>query len=148
MNWKRSSAVDRSLSTVWLLSLFVDTLSFWQHALMQDARYQDSPGFTPVENNMSPVFHATQAGPDLITGAAQLWIIPELLAARFKSLDIADRLIFSPFIQRVSADVHQVRLGKAGETEFSHSRSVPWARSVRTWLSELQLQEQCSSSFS
>jgi hypothetical protein len=111
-------------------------------------RYQDSPGFNPVENNMSPVFHATQAGPDLIASAAQLWIIRELLAARFKSVDIAGRLILSPFIQRVSADVHQVHLGKARETEFSHSHSVSWRMSARTWLSRLRLEEKYSSSFS
>jgi hypothetical protein len=54
---------------------------------------------------MSSVFHATQAKSDLIAGAAELRTIHELLAARFKTVDIADGLILSPVVQRVSADV-------------------------------------------
>jgi len=57
---------------------------------MKDARHPEPFWFNAVEDNVSSVFHTTQAGPDLITSTAKLWIIGELPAALFESADIAD----------------------------------------------------------
>jgi hypothetical protein len=71
-------------------------LSFGQHALVEDARYQNTLGFNPVKHNMASVFHAAQAMPDVIAGAAYLRLIHELPATCFKGINIADGLILAP----------------------------------------------------
>jgi hypothetical protein len=47
-----------------------DAMSFWQHALVKDAGYQDAPRFDPIKHHMPGMFHAAQAGPDMIAGTA------------------------------------------------------------------------------
>jgi len=37
---------------------------------MMDARYQDAPRFDPIEYDMPGMFHAAQAGPDMIAETA------------------------------------------------------------------------------
>jgi hypothetical protein len=48
----------------------INGLSFWQHALMKYARYQDAPRFLPIKHDMTAMFHAAQAGPNMIAPAA------------------------------------------------------------------------------
>jgi len=40
------------------------------HALMKYARYQDAPRFDPIKHDMPGMFHAAQAGPDMIAATA------------------------------------------------------------------------------
>lgn len=53
-----------------LVVLIVGHLSFEKHALMQNAGYQDASSRSPVEHNVTAMFHATQAGTNRITGSA------------------------------------------------------------------------------
>ena len=48
----------------------LDAMSFWQHALVKDARNQDAARFDPIKHHMPGMFHAAQAGPDIIARAA------------------------------------------------------------------------------
>src|SRR5208337_3680413 len=107
-------------SALWLRIFLVDVLSFRQHALMEDARYQDPLAFNPVEENMPPVFHAAQARPDVIAGATHLGVVCKLAATGFEIVNVTDGLILSPSSQRVSGDVQKVSLGKARQAVCSH----------------------------
>jgi hypothetical protein len=91
----------------------VDALSFWQHALMKYARYQDAARFDPIKHHMPGVFHTAQAGPNVVTKAARPRVVRKLLATGFKAVEVAGGLIFAPCTQGVGADVHEVGLGKA-----------------------------------
>ena len=77
-------------SALWFRVFLVDALSFRQHPVVQDARYQDPFGFNPVEQNMPPVFHAAQAGPHVIAGAAQFRVVGKLLATGFEIVDVTN----------------------------------------------------------
>jgi len=80
---------------------------------MKYARYQDAPRFLPIKHDMTAMFHAAQAGPNMIAPAAQSRVFRKLLATAFQPVDIANGLVFAPCIQGVSADTHKVGLGKA-----------------------------------
>ena len=109
---------------------------------MEDARYQDGPGFNPIKHLMAPVFPAAQAGPDMIAGAAQLRVIRELLATRFKASEIADGLIVAPCMQGVGADVRQVGLLLGGTTgmlppDSAERTMANNSESDRDWTEEI-----------
>ena len=68
---RASCSADRpDVSGSALLAFLVDAMSFWQHALMEEARYQDASGRDPIENHMPGMFHAAQAGPDMVADTA------------------------------------------------------------------------------
>ena len=71
---------------------------------MEDARYDYAFRFNPIEQYMAPIFRAAQAGPDLIARAAQLRLICELPATRFKAVNVTDGLILTPGVQSVGRD--------------------------------------------
>ncbi len=48
----------------------VDAPPFGQHVLVKYARYQDAARFDPIKHHMPGMFHAAQAGPDMIAAAA------------------------------------------------------------------------------
>jgi hypothetical protein len=99
-------------------------VTFRQHPLMEDARYQDAVGSNPVEQNVPSMLHAVQAGPHVIAGAAQLRVICEPLATYFKIVNVTDGLILSPGSLCIGGDIHQVGLGKAGQTVCSHQLAL------------------------
>jgi hypothetical protein len=78
---------------------------------VEDAGDEDVLGGRPVEDNVPALFHAAQAGPNVIAGATQQREIGEALATGFKLREIANRLLFAPAIQGICADVQQVCLG-------------------------------------
>src|SRR5450755_1402185 len=108
------------LSVVWLRIFLVAAVTFRQHALMEDARYQDAVGRNPVEQNVPSVFDAAQTGPYVIAGTTQRRVVRKLSATRFETVDVTDGLILSPGSQCVGGDIQQVGLGQAGQTVFSH----------------------------
>lgn len=118
----RRQGVSRERMSYCLLAspLLLNVLSFGQHALVENSRYYNALTCDPVEQNMPPVLHAPQAGPNLIAGAAQFWILSKLLTACFKGADIMDGLIFTPCIEGVIPDVHQVCLSQVGKTICTH----------------------------
>jgi hypothetical protein len=113
-------SVPPASSAAWFRGILIDALSFRQHALVEDAGYQDTLGFNPVEQNMPPAFHAAQAGPDVIAGTTHLGVIRKLAATGFKIVDVTEGLILSPGLQRVGGDVPKVSLGKARQAVCSH----------------------------
>ncbi len=46
------------LSVVWVRIFLVDVVTFRQHTLMEDARYQNAVGCEPVEQNVPSMFNA------------------------------------------------------------------------------------------
>jgi hypothetical protein len=108
------TAMERYTFWLRLCRIVLPTMFFWQHALMQDARYQDAPRFDPIKHHMQAMFHAAQAGPNVIAEAAQLRVVRKALATGFKAIEVADGLVFAPCVKSVGADVHEVGLGKAG----------------------------------
>ena len=77
-------------------------------------RNQNASRLTSVKHNVLTVFHATQAGLNVIAGTARSWVVGQYLATAFKIVEITDGLAFAPCTQSVGADIHEVGLGKAG----------------------------------
>ena len=95
-------------------------MSFGKHALVQNAGDQNTSGVLPVENDVPAVFHAPQAGADIITASAHGRIIGEHLATRLKVFKVADGLVFTPGAKGESAYAEQVNFGATRETKESH----------------------------
>jgi hypothetical protein len=99
-------------------------VSFGQHALMKDARNQNTSGVLAVKDNVPAAFHSTKAGTNIVTHSAQRGIIGKHLATRLKIVDVTDGLVFAPTAKGVSADDKQVSFGTARETKRGHAPSV------------------------
>jgi len=53
-----------------LFGWIVDDVSIGQHALMQDARDQNTATFLAIKYDVPPMFHAVQARTNIIAGPA------------------------------------------------------------------------------
>ncbi len=94
---------------------------------MKNTRYQDARSFYAIKHDVPPMFYPAQARPDMIAGAAQFRIMCQLAAARFKFVEISKCLIFPPRTDGVGADVPEVGLSQARQTDSRHLPSaVSW----------------------
>jgi hypothetical protein len=66
---------------------------------MQDAGNENASRFAPKEHDMLALFHAAQAGANVIAGAARCRIVGQSTATRFKLGDIA--VWSSPHVRKV-----------------------------------------------
>jgi hypothetical protein len=100
--------------------LFIDGVSFGQHALVKDAGDQNTFGFPAVEDNVPAGRHSTKARTNIVARPAQHGIIGECLATPFKVVEIADCLAFAPGAKGIGADTDQVCLCAARETKYGY----------------------------
>jgi len=84
--------------------LIVDGVSTGQHALMQNARNQNTPAPLAVEYDVPAMLMTAQTGANLITRSAQRRILDKHLAANLKLADVAGGLDLAPFTKGVIAD--------------------------------------------
>jgi len=68
----------------------------------------------PEKHDVLALFHAAQAGANVVAGAARRRVVSQLPATRFKVVETTKGLVFAPCTQGVDGDVHQVGLAKAG----------------------------------
>ena len=111
---------DRIGSVATLLVLTVHCVSIREQTLVQDARNQDSSGLLPVKHDMPADLQSAQAGTNLGAPSTEPGIVSQHLAARFKSVDVIDSLVFVPGLERVSAYCQQVGFRAMRETKPSH----------------------------
>jgi hypothetical protein len=76
--------------------------------LVKDARDQNARGVGPVEDDMTSVLHATQAGTNVIADSTCLRVVGKHPATRSEIGNVVNRLVCAPGLERVSADAEQV----------------------------------------
>jgi hypothetical protein len=74
----------------------IDHVSFWQHAFMQNAGHENASRLTPEEYDVLAVFHAAQAGANVVRRPASSWILGQQLATDFKLVKVANGLRRAP----------------------------------------------------
>ena len=104
--------VDGNSSVLRFVSL-IDHVSFRQHAFMQNAGHENPSRLASEEYDVLALFHAAQAGANVVARAAGRWIVGQPLATGFKLVNVADGLRRAPGTQRISADAHQVGFSSA-----------------------------------
>jgi hypothetical protein len=78
VNERTSKLIDtlcRRLYPFFLFRLVVDGVPLREHPLMQDAGNENSSRLAPEEHDMLALFHAAQAGANVIAGAARRRIV-------------------------------------------------------------------------
>ena len=103
-----------------LIVLIVDGVPVGQHALMQDARNQNTITLLTVEQHMLAMLMTPQAGANVITESPQRRIVGKRLATIFKLADVTGGLGFTPFLKSVVADAEQVGLRSTRKSKLSH----------------------------
>ena len=81
-------------------------MSLRQHALMEDARNQDSAGLLAIEQDMPAVFKAAQSGTNMLAKAAESRLARQHLATILKFAEVAGGLGLAPFAEGIFADAH------------------------------------------
>jgi hypothetical protein len=103
-----------------LVLWFVDGMSIGQHALMQDARNQNTPTLPPIEQDVPAMLMAAQARANLIAESAQRGIAGKRLATSLKLADVTDGLGSAPFAEGVIGDAQQVSLSAPRKSKLAH----------------------------
>jgi hypothetical protein len=105
--------IVRCLPCLSFIVIIVHGVSFWNHALVQDAGNQNSLGFLAVKDNMLATLHSAQAAANILTASADLGIIGQHPAKCLQTVDVAERLIFAPGPQGINTDPQQIGFGTA-----------------------------------
>jgi hypothetical protein len=105
---RKSTARDVRFRSGALLSSLLDGISPGKHPLVEDARDQNAIGIVSVEDDMPSVLHAAQATTNIIADPTCLRVVGKHLATRSEIGNVADRLIYAPGFESVSADAEQV----------------------------------------
>ena len=103
-----------------LVALIVDGVSFGQHALMQDARNQNTPRLLTIKHNVLAMLQTAQAMTNILTESARRGIVGKRLATNLKLGDVTGGLGFAPGSKGVIADAQQVGLSTTRKTKRSH----------------------------
>jgi hypothetical protein len=100
--------------------LIVDGVSIGQHALMQDARNQNTTTLLAVEHHVLAMLQTPQARTNVVTEPAQRRIVSKHLATNLKLADVTGGLGFAPCAKGVIADAQQVVLSTTRKSKRSH----------------------------
>lgn len=95
---------------VWVFDRFIDAVFFRQHAVVKDARHNDSSRLAQIEDDVPSAVHTTQSVKNVITHAAEIWVVGQILQTRFKIIKITRRLRWTPGLQGVSSYLGKVEL--------------------------------------
>jgi hypothetical protein len=87
-------------------------LRICQHALVQDAAYQDAGQFAAKENDVAGLLRAQQAGTDVIARSTEHGRVGHALAVVVKEGEISVGLICAPGAHGVGSDIVEIRLGR------------------------------------
>lgn len=101
-------------------ALVVDSLSFRQHALVQDAGNQNASCVLAVKHNVPAALHPAEARTNIVTLPAQRWVIGKHLATGIEIVEVTDGLVFTPGAERIRSDAEQVGFGPTRETKCGH----------------------------
>jgi hypothetical protein len=85
-----------------------------KHAVMQNARNQDTSSYLPVEQDVAAFFESSQAWANLVAGPAEERPFRQSSGAMFNLAQIALSLFRIPGFNRISANLDKVRFGSAG----------------------------------
>jgi hypothetical protein len=107
------------LSLLWPV-VIVDGVSFGKHALVEDARNQNSAGLLAIKHNMPAALHSAQAGTNFLAASTKGGIVRQLPATCFKIIDVTDRLSFAPRSKGISANTQKVRFGTTRKAKRCH----------------------------
>jgi hypothetical protein len=91
---------------------------------VEDARDEDRPGYTPVEDDMAALFYAMQAGTDAAAGASEQMGFGEAPATGFEVCEVSICLILAPALNRVGTDVEEIGFGLPGGLKACHLWSM------------------------
>lgn len=86
-------------------SVIVDVVSLRKHALVQDARNQNSSGVLAIKDNVPAALHSPQVRTNIITTPTQRGIVGQHLATRFQIVDVTSGLLCAPGAKGMSAHV-------------------------------------------
>jgi hypothetical protein len=103
-----------------VLIVIVDGVSIGQHALMQDARNQNTTTLLAVEHHVLAMLQTAQTRANILTEPAQRRIVSKRLATNLKLADVTGGLGFAPRAKGVIADAQQVVLSTARKSKRSH----------------------------
>jgi hypothetical protein len=87
------------------------------HALVQDAGDQNATGFPAIGYDVAALFHAPEAGANLIAGTTEQRSFGKASAARLDLTELEVGLHCSPGAERVLADASSIDLGGPGKTD-------------------------------
>ena len=100
--------------------LIVDGVSIGQHAMMQDARNQNTTTLLAVEHHVLAMLQTPQARTNVVTEPAQRRVVSKRLATNLKLADVTGGLGFAPCAKGVIADAQQVVLRTTRKSKGSH----------------------------
>src|ERR1019366_187640 len=106
----------------------VNSVSFGQHALVQDAGNQKASGVLAVEHDVPANLYTTQARANIIASPTQRRIVRQHLAACLQITDVAEGLVLTPSAKSIRAEAQHVGFGAARETKEGHG----WRGFVRS----------------
>jgi len=98
----------------------VDGVSIGQHALMQDARNQDTTTLLAVEHHVLAMLQALQARTNVVTEPAQRRIVSKHLATNLKLAEVTGGLGTAPCAKGVISDAQQVVRSTTRKPKRSH----------------------------
>jgi len=88
---------------------------------MQDAAHENAFCVHSIEDDVPTTLHATQTQTNFITRPAQLRIVGQHFAARFKIAEVANDLMLAPGTKGIVSDAKQICLGKSRESKEAHA---------------------------
>jgi hypothetical protein len=100
--------------------LIVDGVSIGQHALMQDARNQNTTTLLAVEHHVLAMLQAPQARTNVFTEPAQGRVVRKHLATNLKLAEVTGGLGTSPSAKGVISDAQQIGLSATRKSKRSH----------------------------
>jgi len=108
-----------------LVFFVVDGVSFGQHALMQNARNENT-GTLQVKHNVPFMLQATQPRKNMVTDSTKVWIGGKDVATSLDLVLVTGGLYFTPSVQSINANAQQVRFSATRETKRGHL--LAWGR--------------------
>ena len=112
-NSRRTGTFAANTGSVYVFAFLIDHVSFRQHAFVQNAGHENASRLVSKEYDVLAVFHAAQAGTNVVARTASGWIVGQQLATGFTLVKVADGLRRAPGTKRIHADAHQVGFGRA-----------------------------------
>ena len=92
------------------LGLLLEVVFAGEHALVEDAGYEDAGCGLAEEDDVLAVLGAAEVWVEITAGAAARWIQCELLAVRLEAVEIFVCLGFAPDAGGVGSDVLEIEL--------------------------------------